>query len=66
MLTVVPVAVAVMTPVPLMLMYICQKCSSRWNKKKEETISPQDDDKRILSASINVTEPNTIGTGNIK
>lgn len=63
--TVVPVAVAIMTPVPLMLMYICKKCSARWNKKKE-TISPLDDEKVTLSASTSVIEPNTIGTGNIK
>jgi heme/copper-type cytochrome/quinol oxidase subunit 2 len=65
MLTVVPVAVAIMTPVPLMLMYICKKCSARWNKKKE-TISPLVDEKMTLSASTSVIEPNTIGTGNIK
>jgi len=66
MLTVVPVAVAIMTPIPLMLMYICQQCSARWNKKKGETLSPQDYDKITLSTTTSVTDPNSIGTGNIK
>jgi hypothetical protein len=56
MLTVVPVAVAIMTPLPLGLMYTCKKCSARWNKKKGETLSPQDDDKMTLSTSTSVTE----------
>jgi hypothetical protein len=66
MLTVVPVAVAIMTPIPLLLMYICQKCSAIWNNKKRGILSPQDDDKMTLSASTSVTESNTIGTGSIK
>jgi len=65
-LTVVPVAVAVMTPIPLLLMYICQKCSARWNNRKREILSPQDDEKTTFSAATSVTESNTIGTGSIK
>lgn len=64
--TVVPVAVAVMTPIPLLLMYICQKFSARWNKKKREPLSPLNDDKMTLAESTRVIEPSTIGTGNIK
>lgn len=62
--TVVPVAVAIMTPVPLLLMYIYHKCSARWNKK-EETLSLEDD-KMVSVESINVTEPHIIGIGNLK
>jgi hypothetical protein len=63
--TVVPVAVAVMTPIPLILMYIYYKCSVRWNKK-EDILSLEDDDKMISVESTNVKEPYTIGIGNIK
>ncbi|PNF19627.1 hypothetical protein B7P43_G01084 [Cryptotermes secundus] len=63
--TVVPVAAAVMTPVPLLLMYIYRKCSGRWNKK-EETLSLEDDDKIVSVESARVTEPHIIGIGNIK
>lgn len=65
MLTVVPVAVAIMTPVPLLLMYIYHKCSGRWNKK-EERLSSEDDDKIISAESTSVTEPHIIGIGNLK
>jgi hypothetical protein len=66
MLTVVPVAVAVMTPIPLLLMYIYQKCSAGWTKKKGELLGPQNDDKMTSAASTSVTEPYTTGTGNVK
>lgn len=64
--TVVPVAVAVMTPIPLLLMYIYQKCSAGWTKKKGELLGPQNDDKMTSAASTSVTEPYTTGTGNVK
>jgi hypothetical protein len=64
-LTVVPVAAAVMTPVPLLLKYIYLRCSARWNKK-EETLNLDDDDKMVSVESTCVTEPHIIGIGNIK
>jgi hypothetical protein len=65
MFTVVPVAVAVMTPIPLIIMYIYYKCSVRCSKK-EQILSLEDDDKMVSIESTNVKEPYTIGTGNIK
>jgi hypothetical protein len=62
---VVPVAVAIMTPIPLILMYIYHKCSVRWNKEKE-ILGLEDDDRMVSVESTNVTEPYTIGIGNIK
>lgn len=67
MFAVVPVTVAIMTPVPLLLMYIYLKCSARWNKKKGTTLNEDDDDDRMGSAaSTNVTEPFSISSGNLK
>jgi hypothetical protein len=55
-----------MTPIPLLLMYIYYKCSTRWNKKKGTALTSDDDDKMDSAASTNVTEPFTIGSGNLK
>jgi hypothetical protein len=63
---VVPVAVAIMTPVPLLLMYIYNKCSARWSKKKGEALNNEDDDRIDSAESTITTEPFTIGSGNLK
>jgi hypothetical protein len=66
MFTVVPVAVAIMTPIPLLLLYIYHKCSAKWYRKKGEALNLEDDDKMSSAASTNVAEPFTIGIGNTK
>jgi hypothetical protein len=66
MFAVVPVAVAIMTPVPLLLMYIYSKFSARWNKKKQTVLSLDDDERMDSAAPSIVTEPISIGSGKIK
>lgn len=63
--TVVPVAVAIMTPLPLMVMYIYHRYSARWDKKKGYSLNSEDEE-RTVSATCSTTEPFAISSSNIK
>ncbi|XP_069672247.1 ileal sodium/bile acid cotransporter-like isoform X2 [Periplaneta americana] len=58
--TVVPVAVAIMTPLPLMVMYIYHRCSTRWYKTKGFELNT-DEEEKAISATCSTTEPFVIG-----
>nr|CAD7429734.1 unnamed protein product [Timema monikensis] len=49
--TVVPVAVAIMTPLPLMLMYVIKVCRERFEKRHKIDFEPEDIEKIAVSAN---------------
>nr|CAD7264399.1 unnamed protein product [Timema shepardi] len=49
--TVVPVAVAIMTPLPLMLMYVIKVCRERFEKRHKIEFEPEDIEKIAVSAN---------------
>ncbi|KAJ9575089.1 hypothetical protein L9F63_007750 [Diploptera punctata] len=65
--TVVPVSVAIMTPLPLLLLFIYYKCSARWKQSKGTMINAEEEEKiPTLTSTNGSTEPFTLSISNIK
>ncbi|PSN32976.1 hypothetical protein C0J52_24867 [Blattella germanica] len=64
--TVVPVAVAIMTPFPLLALFIYYRCSARWSKSKAQVLNPEEEERITSPSSNGTTEPFSIHVGNIK